>query len=100
MSTSRLIGRVLGDRRSVILVSLVALAATLGVAALTTTPNAVGPAMLLPWVALFAFEAGPLLGFLLAAASFVVFTVFASEHGFDVYEEGYVLPTRLTLRHS
>jgi PAS domain S-box-containing protein len=84
VSTTRLIGRVLGDRRSVILVSLVALTATLSVAALATTSNAVGPAMLLPWVALFAFEAGPLLGLLLAATSFVVFTLIASGHGFDV----------------
>jgi PAS domain S-box-containing protein len=84
VSKTRLIGRVLGDRRSVILVSLVVLAATLIVAVFATTPNAVGPAMLLPWVALFAFEAGPLLGLLLAAASFVIFTLVASEHGFDV----------------
>ena len=79
-----MIGRVLGDRRSVILVSLIALAATLGVGIFTTTPNAVGPAMLLPWVALFAFEAGPLLGLLLAATSFVLFTLVASSDGFDV----------------
>jgi PAS domain S-box-containing protein len=84
VSTTRLIGRVLGDRRSVILVSLVALTATLGVAVIATTPNAVGPAMLLPWVALFAFEAGPLLGLLLAATSFVAFTFIASADGFDV----------------
>jgi two-component system, OmpR family, phosphate regulon sensor histidine kinase PhoR len=83
VSTTRLIGRVLGDRRSVIFVSLVALAATLSVAVFAS-PNAVGPAMLLPWVALFAFEAGPLLGLLLAATSFVVYTLVASTHDFDV----------------
>ena len=35
-------------------------------------------------MALFAFEAGPLLGLLLAATSFVVYTVVASTHDFDV----------------
>ena len=84
MSTRRLIGRAFGDRRTVILVSLVALAATLTVAVFATTPDVVGPAMLLPWVALFAFEAGPLLGLVLAAASFALFTLLASADGFDV----------------
>jgi PAS domain S-box-containing protein len=68
----RVISRVLGDRRGVILVSLTALTATLA-ASFLTGANAVGTTMLLPWIALFAFEAGAALGLAVATASFVVF---------------------------
>jgi PAS domain S-box-containing protein len=68
----RVIGRVLGHRRGVILVSLTALTATL-VASFLADSNVVGTTMLLPWVALFAFEAGPALGLAVATGSFVVF---------------------------
>ena len=77
MSTPRLISRILGGRRGVILVSIAALVGTLLGAALTDSPDAVGPTMLLPWVALFAFEAGPLLGLAAAASSFVLFLLAA-----------------------
>jgi two-component system phosphate regulon sensor histidine kinase PhoR len=87
VSNSRLINRALGNRRGVILVSLVALSSTIGFAALTTDPNAVGPAMLLPWVALFAFEAGPLLGLAVATIAFLLFVVTTSAEGFDVSAE-------------
>ena len=82
MSTRRVIGRVLGGRRGVILVSIAALAGTLLGAFLTDNPDVVGPAMLLPWVALFAFEAGPLLGLAAAAISFVLFLLAAD--GFHI----------------
>ena len=84
MIAIRLIGRVLGDRRGVILFSLAALAITLGAALIAETTNAIGPAMLLPWVALFAFEAGPLLGLAAATISFSLWTLIASGHDFDV----------------
>jgi PAS domain S-box-containing protein len=71
VATHRLIGRVLGDRRGLILFSLAALTATL-VASFFTQANIVGATMLLPWIALFAFEAGPVLGLAVATASFVV----------------------------
>jgi PAS domain S-box-containing protein len=83
----RLINRVLSNRRSVIIVSLAALSTTIALAAFTTDPNLVGPAMLLPWVALFAFEAGPLLGLAVAALAFVLFMLTASADGFDVTAE-------------
>ncbi len=67
-----MIGRALGDRRGVILVSLTALTATL-VASFFTESSVVGTTMLLPWIALFAFEAGAALGLAVATGSFVVF---------------------------
>ncbi|MFL5950201.1 MAG: ATP-binding protein [Gaiellaceae bacterium] len=87
MQDPRLINRVLSNRRSVIIVSLAALSTTIALAAFTTDPNLVGPAMLLPWVALFAFEAGPLLGLAVAALAFVLFMLTASADGFDVTAE-------------
>jgi PAS domain S-box-containing protein len=53
-------------------VSLAALVATLGTS-FVADASVVGPTMLLPWIALFAFEAGAALGLLAATASFVVF---------------------------
>jgi PAS domain S-box-containing protein len=67
-----LIPRVLGTRRGVILVSLAALVATLAMS-FAADATVVGPTMLLPWIALFAFEAGPALGLALATVSFVLF---------------------------
>src|SRR5690242_10406272 len=54
------------------LASLVALAATI-VMSFVGGRQAVGSAMLLPWIALFAFEAGAALGLAVATASFVSF---------------------------
>ena len=72
MATYRVIGRVLGDRRGLILASLAALTATLA-ASFVTGANVVGTTMLLPWIALFAFEAGAALGLAVATAAFVIF---------------------------
>jgi len=80
----RLIGRVLGDRRGVIVFSLAALAITLCAAFIAHSTNAIGPAMLLPWVALFAFEAGPFLGLAAATVAFSLWAVIVSGDGFDV----------------
>jgi PAS domain S-box-containing protein len=78
-----LIGRVLGNRRGVILVSLTALAATM-VTSFLGGKQAVGSAMLLPWIALFAFEAGAALGLAVATVSFVVFLFSPALNGFDI----------------
>jgi len=83
----RLIGRILGDRRGVILFSLAALAVTLCAALIAQSTNAIGPAMLLPWVALFAFEAGPLLGLAAATVSFSLWSLIVSGDGFDITPE-------------
>ncbi len=83
MKARGLIGRVLGNRRGMLLVSLTALAATL-VTSFIAGRDAVGSSMLLPWVALFAFEAGPALGLVVAAASFVVFLFSPALDGVDV----------------
>ena len=83
MATFRVIGRVLGDRRGVILVSLAALTATL-TASFFTPANVVGTTMLLPWIALFAFEAGAALGLAVATASFLVFLFSPALDGVDI----------------
>jgi len=83
VSTRRLIGRVLGHRRGVILASLAALTATL-VTAYLGDAQVVGTAMLLPWVALFAFEAGAALGLAVAAASFITFLFSPALNGTDI----------------
>jgi PAS domain S-box-containing protein len=83
VTTSRLIARVLGNRRGVLLASLTALAATL-ITSFIGGAEVVGSSMLLPWVALFAFEAGPLLGLAVAAASFLVFLSSPAMDGTDI----------------
>jgi PAS domain S-box-containing protein len=72
VSLRRSIVRVLGNRRGIITASLTALTATL-VMSFLAGPQTVGSAMLLPWVALFAFEAGAALGLAVATASFLIF---------------------------
>lgn len=83
MATYRVIGRVLGDRRGLILVSLTALTATLA-ASFLTGANVVGTTMLLPWIALFAFEAGAALGLAVATASFVIFLLSPALGSLDI----------------
>jgi PAS domain S-box-containing protein len=83
VTTSRLIARVLGNRRGVLLASLTALTATV-ITSFIGGAEVVGSSMLLPWVALFAFEAGPLLGFAVAAASFLVFLASPAMDGTDI----------------
>jgi PAS domain S-box-containing protein len=78
-----LIGRVLGSRRGVLLVSLTALVATLATSFIAD-PTVVGPTMLLPWIALFAFEAGAGLGLAAAAISFLVFLASPALNGVAV----------------
>jgi PAS domain S-box-containing protein len=83
VTTSRLIARVLGNRRGILLASLTALTATL-ITSFIGGAEVVGSSMLLPWVALFAFEAGPLLGLAVAAASFLVFLTSPAMDGTDI----------------
>lgn len=81
MPRASLTGRLFGDRRGVIVLSLAALGFTLLAAAIADSPDTIGPSMLLPWVALFAFEAGPALGLAAAGTSFGLYLLVASQHG-------------------
>ena len=74
----------LRNRRVALAISLIALAVTLFAAFLTHNPQTVGPAMLLPWVALLAFELGPWGGLATAFAAFCLFLASASGNGLDI----------------
>ena len=74
-------GRFLGDRRAVVAVSAVGLAATLLVGAFMKDSQVVGSAMFLPWVALLAFEFGVAAGSVAAVVAFALFLLPASEQG-------------------
>jgi len=76
--------RHLRGRRGVILLSLAALSLTLGGAALANNPDTVGPSMLLPWVALLAFEVGPAAGLAASVTSFGLFLLLESENGLTI----------------
>ncbi len=73
--------RFFGDRRAVLAVSIVGLAATFVVAVFTKDSQAVGSAMFLPWVALLAFEFGVAAGVGAAVLAFALFSVLSSEQG-------------------
>jgi PAS domain S-box-containing protein len=73
--------RFFADRRAVVAVSAVGLAATLAVALLSKDSQAVGSAMFLPWVALLAFEFGVAAGSVAAVLVFALFLLPASEQG-------------------
>jgi len=83
VSLRRSIVRVLGNRRGIITASLTALTATL-VMSFFAGAQAVGSAMLLPWIALFAFEAGAALGLAVATASFLIFLASPALGGVDI----------------
>ena len=72
-------GRFFGDRRAVLAISAVGLAATLVVGVFAE--QAVGSAMFLPWVALLGFEFGVTAGSVAALLAFVLFLLPASEQG-------------------
>jgi PAS domain S-box-containing protein len=78
-----LIGRVLGNRRGILLVSLTALVATVATSFIAGA-DAVGSAMLLPWIALFAFEAGAMLGLAVATGAFLAFLFSPALDGVDI----------------
>lgn len=84
MAAVTLLRRLLRNRRSAVALSLVALALTLLAAFLTHDPQIVGPAILLPWVALLAFELGPWGGLATGSAAFCLFIASASANGLDV----------------
>jgi PAS domain S-box-containing protein len=73
--------RFFADRRAVVAVSAVGLAATLAVALLSKDSQAVGSAMFLPWVALLGFEFGVTAGCGAAVLAFALFLLPASEQG-------------------
>jgi PAS domain S-box-containing protein len=73
--------RFFADRRAVLAVSAVGLAATLVAALFAQDSQAVGSAMFLPWVALLGFEFGVTAGSVAAVVVFALFLVPASEQG-------------------
>ncbi|MDX6408670.1 MAG: hypothetical protein QOE13_1741 [Gaiellaceae bacterium] len=74
-------GRFFADRRAVLAVAAVGLAATLVVAVFTQDSQVVGSAMFLPWVALLGFEFGVAAGCVAGVLAFTLFLVPASEQG-------------------
>lgn len=75
------VDRFFADRRAVLAVAALGLAATLLVAVFTTDSHAVGSAMFLPWVALLGFEFGVAAGFVAGVSAFALFLLPASEGG-------------------
>jgi PAS domain S-box-containing protein len=73
--------RFFADRRAVVAVSAVGLAATFAVALLSEDSQAVGSAMFLPWVALLGFEFGVTAGSLAGVLVFALFLLPATEQG-------------------
>src|SRR5947208_9613192 len=84
MSAVTLVRRILADRRARAAVSLAALVLTLLAAWVANDPQTIGPTMLLPWVALLAFEAGPSAGVAAALVTFSVYLAVASSGGLNV----------------
>src|SRR5437763_5799141 len=80
----RSLSRLLRGRRGVIALSLAGLSLTLVASAVASNPETVGPSMLLPWVALLAFEIGPAGGLAAAVTSFVLFLVAESADGLKI----------------
>jgi PAS domain S-box-containing protein len=77
MSIGHLSRRLLRNRRGFLGLSLAGLTFTLAATVLAGNPETVGPSMLLPWVALFAFEVGPTLGLAGSVIAFALYTVSA-----------------------
>jgi PAS domain S-box-containing protein len=76
--------RVLRNRRVAIAISVAGLGLTLLASFFASDPQTVGPAMLLPWVALLAFEVGPLAGLAVALTSFSLFVASAAGDGLNL----------------
>jgi PAS domain S-box-containing protein len=81
---AKLTSRLPRGRAGVIAMSLVALGLTLAAAFATSDRDAVGPSMLLPWVALLAFEVGPAVGLLAALAAWGIFLGATAGNGVDI----------------
>src|SRR2546423_6097780 len=81
MPARELARRLIRTRRAFVLVALAGLVLTLAGSFLATSPQTVGPAMFLPWVALLAFEIGPVAGLAAAVATFGLFLASASGDG-------------------
>jgi PAS domain S-box-containing protein len=79
-----LVRRILADRRASVALSLAGLVVTLLAAWVGSDPQTIGPTMLLPWVALLAFEGGPSAGVAAALVTFSVYLALASSDGLNV----------------
>ena len=85
MPLQSLIRRLTGDRRGVTVLSLVAVGLTLAAAVVVDSPDVAGAPLLLPWVALFAFEVGPALGVLAATTTLGLYLLIVAANGsFDI----------------
>jgi PAS domain S-box-containing protein len=71
-------------RPALILLSLAGLAITLGAEFVASNPQTVGPSMLLPWIALLAFEAGPAVGLGASVIALGLFLALAAQDGLAV----------------
>jgi PAS domain S-box-containing protein len=74
----------LRGRPALILLSLAGLAITLGAAFVASNPETVGPSMLLPWIALLAFEVGTAAGLAASVLALASFLALASADGLVV----------------
>ncbi len=74
----------LRGRPALILLSLAGLALTLGATFVASNPQTVGPSMLLPWIALLAFEVGAAAGFAASVVALASFLALASADGLIV----------------
>ena len=76
--------RLLRDRRAALGLSVAGLGLTLLASLFASNPQTVGPTMLLPWVALLAFEVGPWGGLAAALVTFSLFLASASGDGLNI----------------
>jgi PAS domain S-box-containing protein len=74
----------LRGRPALILLSLAGLALTLGATFIASNPQTVGPSMLLPWIALLAFEVGAAAGLVASVLGLAAFLALASADGLVV----------------
>jgi len=76
--------RLLRDRRAALGLSVAGLGLTLLASLFASNPQTVGPTLLLPWVALLAFEVGPWGGLAAALVTFSLFLASASGDGLNI----------------
>jgi len=84
MSVEIMARRLLRDRRAALGLSVAGLGLTLLASLFASNPQTVGPTMLLPWVALLAFEVGPWGGLAAALVTFSLFLASASGDGLNI----------------
>jgi len=84
MSVEIMARRLLRNRRAALGLSVAGLGLTLLASLFASNPQTVGPTMLLPWVALLAFEVGPWGGLAAALVTFSLFLASASGDGLNI----------------